>query len=74
MTSSNRLRALRDNIALLRTLDENAWFVESKVPYDVYDEGIRDYQKAWSTNMAKMKKAKNNGKTFNFSIGFRSKQ
>ena len=60
MTSSNRLRALRDNIAYKRTLDENAWFVESKVPYDVYDEGIRDYQKAWSSNMAKVKKAKGN--------------
>ena len=44
------------------------------MPYDVYDEGIRDLQKTWSSNMAKLKKAKGNGKTFNFSIGFISKQ
>ncbi len=74
MTSTNKLRALRDNIAFKRTLDENAWFIESKVPYDIYDEGIRDFQKAWATNMAKVKKARGEGKAFKFSIGFRSKQ
>ena len=74
MTSTDKLRALRDNIANLQTIDDNKWFVESQVPYDVYDEGIRDFQKAWSLNMAKVKKAKVNGKAFKFSIGFRSKQ
>ena len=74
MTSTDKLRALRDNIKHKRTLGENTWFVESQVPYAVYDEAIRDFQKAWASNMTKVKKAKGNGKAFKFSIGFRTKQ
>jgi len=70
VTSDIRLRMLRDNISKLK--ETNTWL--DGVPYDVYDEGVRDFQKAYSSNMTKMKKMKSAGKDFRFKIGFRSKK
>lgn len=69
MKTCDILRSLRDNIESLQK--ENSWLVGT--PYDIRDEGVRDFVKAWSSNMAKMRKKKLKNEQFQFKIGFRSK-
>ncbi len=47
------------------------WF--ESIPYDIRDEGARDAKKAISSNMAKQRKRKKEGKSFNFRLSFRRK-